>query len=109
MGNGENTLFWVDTWLGEVALKTQYPRLYALYLCKEISVAEKMSDASNLSFHRQPRRGVEKEQFRDLSSRLSEVILHQMIDRWVWTLDSSVEFSVKLVHNLIDDTLLPKS
>ena len=91
-------------------MKTQYPRLYALDLCKDISVAEKMNDASlDLSFRPQPRGGTEEEQFCDLSFRLSEVILPQMIDRWVWTLDSSGKFSVKSVLNLIDNTLLPKS
>ncbi|GJY87047.1 hypothetical protein Tco_0501675, partial [Tanacetum coccineum] len=32
VGNGENTLFWDDSWLGEAALKIQYTRLYALEL-----------------------------------------------------------------------------
>nr|GFB27867.1 RNA-directed DNA polymerase, eukaryota [Tanacetum cinerariifolium] len=42
VGNGENTSFWDDSWLGEVALKVLYKRLYALEMCKSISVTEKM-------------------------------------------------------------------
>ncbi|GKD33073.1 RNA-directed DNA polymerase, eukaryota [Tanacetum coccineum] len=39
--------------IGETALKIQYPRLYALELCKDISVAEKMRQHSlALSFRR---------------------------------------------------------
>ncbi|GKF46295.1 hypothetical protein Tco_0136097 [Tanacetum coccineum] len=41
VGNGENTSFWDDSWLGEVALKVLYKKLYALEMCKSISVAEK--------------------------------------------------------------------
>ncbi|GKA55617.1 hypothetical protein Tco_0754689 [Tanacetum coccineum] len=40
VGNGENTSFWDDSWLEEVALKVLYKRLYALEMCKSISVAE---------------------------------------------------------------------
>ncbi|GJX66847.1 hypothetical protein Tco_0302574 [Tanacetum coccineum] len=39
VGNGENSLFWDGIWFGDVALKNQYPRLYALDLCSgEFSV-----------------------------------------------------------------------
>nr|GEW56594.1 RNA-directed DNA polymerase, eukaryota [Tanacetum cinerariifolium] len=56
VGNGENTSFWNDSWLGEVALKVLYKRSYALEMCKSISVAEKMSHPSlSHSFRRMPR------------------------------------------------------
>nr|GEU63561.1 RNA-directed DNA polymerase, eukaryota [Tanacetum cinerariifolium] len=42
VGNSENTSFWDDSWLGEVALKVLYKMLYALEMCKSIRVAEKI-------------------------------------------------------------------
>nr|GEZ05854.1 RNA-directed DNA polymerase, eukaryota [Tanacetum cinerariifolium] len=55
-----------------------------------------------------PRGGVEEEQFSLLSPRINDVILPNMCDRWIWSLDASGFFSVKSTHHLIDDTLLPK-
>ncbi|GKC95787.1 hypothetical protein Tco_1161229 [Tanacetum coccineum] len=64
VGNGENTSFWDDSWLGEVALKVLYKRLYALEMCKSISVVEKMGHPSLAhSFRRMPRGGVEQENY----------------------------------------------
>ncbi|GKD51409.1 RNA-directed DNA polymerase, eukaryota, reverse transcriptase zinc-binding domain protein, partial [Tanacetum coccineum] len=52
VGDGENSLFWDDIWLREVPLKKQYPRLYALDLCKDVSVADKMRHSIlDFSFH----------------------------------------------------------
>ncbi|GJW73088.1 RNA-directed DNA polymerase, eukaryota [Tanacetum coccineum] len=105
--NGEDTLFWEETWLGEKELKLKYPRLYSLESCKQISVAEKMNHASlSSSFRRSPRGGDEDEQFWHLQFFLADLILPQMNDRWYWSLNGSGEFSVKSARILIDDTLL---
>nr|GEU61580.1 RNA-directed DNA polymerase, eukaryota, reverse transcriptase zinc-binding domain protein [Tanacetum cinerariifolium] len=56
VGNGEETLFWEETWLGEKELMFQYPRLYSLESCKQILVAEMMNHASvSSSFRRSPK------------------------------------------------------
>ncbi|GKC96280.1 hypothetical protein Tco_1161722, partial [Tanacetum coccineum] len=41
LGNGEKARFWEDRWFDGVPLKTCFPRLYALELCKDITVASK--------------------------------------------------------------------
>jgi len=38
VGNGENTLFWSDVWVGEVSFRVRYPRLYDLPMHKEESM-----------------------------------------------------------------------
>ncbi|GJX47643.1 RNA-directed DNA polymerase, eukaryota, reverse transcriptase zinc-binding domain protein [Tanacetum coccineum] len=109
VGNGEDSKFWNDIWLGDLALKAQYPRVYAMELHKDISVAEKKRDSSlALSFLRPPRGGAKEEQYFHLLSRVDEVSLACMLDRWVWTFDSSEEFLVKSVRILIHDMFLPK-
>ena len=46
MVNGEDTKFWEDTWLNDVALKVKFPRIYALELEKNVSVAYKKKDST---------------------------------------------------------------
>ncbi|GKC41134.1 RNA-directed DNA polymerase, eukaryota [Tanacetum coccineum] len=106
VGNGEDTLFWEDPWLGENVLRIQYPRLYALETCKSISVADKMKhDSLSYSFRHLPRGGAEDTQFGLLNSCLANLILPQMRDRWYWSLEGSGDFSVKSIRILINDTL----
>ncbi|GJZ10117.1 RNA-directed DNA polymerase, eukaryota [Tanacetum coccineum] len=75
-------------------------------ICSTRSVAEKKRSLSH-SFRRPPRGGAEEEQFKALQSCVFDLLLPQMGDRWVWSLNSSGEFTVKSVRNYIDDILLP--
>nr|GEW64639.1 hypothetical protein [Tanacetum cinerariifolium] len=107
VGNGENTRFWEDVWMGDSSLKCQFPRLYVLDTRKEISVADKLRHESFVfSFRHVSRGGIEAGQYDELSSRLDSIRLVQMNDRWVWSLTGSCDFSVKSVRNLLDDSLL---
>ncbi|GJY40359.1 RNA-directed DNA polymerase, eukaryota, reverse transcriptase zinc-binding domain protein [Tanacetum coccineum] len=64
MGNGIDTSFWNDVWKGDTDFKSLYPRIYALESCKSINVAEKMSHENlGFSLRRDPRGGIEQEQF----------------------------------------------
>lgn len=39
IGNSRRLLFWVDTWMGDNSLSTQFPRLFQLSTEKEISLS----------------------------------------------------------------------
>ncbi|GKD08986.1 hypothetical protein Tco_1188671, partial [Tanacetum coccineum] len=68
---------------GEVALKVLYKRLYALKMCKSISVAEKMGHPSlSHSFRRMARGGVEQENYGLLCSKIADLVLPNISDRW---------------------------
>ncbi|GJZ39987.1 RNA-directed DNA polymerase, eukaryota, reverse transcriptase zinc-binding domain protein [Tanacetum coccineum] len=83
VGNGENTKFWEETWKGDAPFKSVYPRIYALKLSKNISVASKMAHSSiSFSLRRFPRGGIEQEQFAALLSRVEGLILPPIFDRW---------------------------
>ncbi|GKB19423.1 RNA-directed DNA polymerase, eukaryota [Tanacetum coccineum] len=60
------------------------------------------------TFRRPPRGGAEEEQLGFLLSRMDGLILTNIPDRWVWSLEATCEFSVKSVRQLIDDSILPK-
>nr|GEZ20471.1 RNA-directed DNA polymerase, eukaryota, reverse transcriptase zinc-binding domain protein [Tanacetum cinerariifolium] len=82
VGNGENTSFWDDSWLGEVALKVLYKRM--------------------------PRGGVEQKNYSLLCSKVVDLVLPNISDRWCWSLEGSQEFSIKSSRILIDNTILLK-
>ncbi|GKE26097.1 RNA-directed DNA polymerase, eukaryota, reverse transcriptase zinc-binding domain protein [Tanacetum coccineum] len=106
---GVDTLFWEDTWKGDIAFKFMYPRIYKLETCKQINVASKLvHDNVRLSLRRMPRGGVELEQFTDMINSLADLQLLNMQDRWFWSLSRSGDFSVASVRKIIDDHLLPE-
>nr|GEU40285.1 RNA-directed DNA polymerase, eukaryota [Tanacetum cinerariifolium] len=96
--------------LGEVALKVLYKRLYALEMCKSISVAEKMGHPSLSHFSRRmPRGGVDQKNYDLLFLKFTDLVLPNISDRWCWYLEGSQEFLVKSSRILIDNTVLPKA
>ncbi|GJV87374.1 hypothetical protein Tco_1531312 [Tanacetum coccineum] len=109
VGNGLNTLCWEDPWLDDLALKHKFPRLYDLDNYKQITVIEKINHASMVdTFRRAPRGGVEEEQLGFLLSRMDGLILTNIHDCWVRSLEATCEFYVKSIRQLIDDSILPK-
>ncbi|GJR12761.1 RNA-directed DNA polymerase, eukaryota [Tanacetum coccineum] len=72
-----------------------------------ITVGAKLAQPSlEYSLQRNPRGGVEHDQFNELSSLVHDVSLIPMSDRWRWDLESSGDFSVASVRKLIDDKSL---
>nr|GEV24380.1 RNA-directed DNA polymerase, eukaryota, reverse transcriptase zinc-binding domain protein [Tanacetum cinerariifolium] len=109
IGNGLDTSFWEDSWKGDIAFKSLYPRIYALETCKKINVASKMAHENlGISLRRIFRSGDELEQFNDMTNSLVGFQLPSMIDRWFWSLSRLGVFSVASIRKLVDDHLLSK-
>nr|GEX89372.1 RNA-directed DNA polymerase, eukaryota [Tanacetum cinerariifolium] len=56
-----------------------------------------------------PRGGVEQENYGLLCSKVADLVLPNISDRWCWFLEGSQEFSVKSSRILIGNTILPKA
>ncbi|KAL4590001.1 hypothetical protein LXL04_002918 [Taraxacum kok-saghyz] len=106
IGDGVNTRFWKEIWLGNSMLQTAFPHLYALEEDKDVSVAAKFSQPWNASFRRPMLGGAEAAQGQELSVLLHTVHLNQLPDKWVWDLSSDGQFTVASTRHYLDDTLL---
>ncbi|GKD42208.1 RNA-directed DNA polymerase, eukaryota [Tanacetum coccineum] len=82
IGNGDDSRFWFDCWIGDVPLRVKFPRLNA-------------------------RGGIEEHLLADLTSLMDSVTLSNSGDRWVCDLVSDGNFRVKEIRNYIDDLFLP--
>ncbi|XP_058217028.1 uncharacterized protein LOC131327925 [Rhododendron vialii] len=103
VGSGQETLFWDHIWLGEVALKEVYPRLFRISTQKEqvISVVKEGAGDGcwNLSFGRQLYDWEDLQKV-ELQQRLQSVALDSSKKdalQWIWSTDKS--FSVKSVYD----------
>ncbi|GJZ90989.1 RNA-directed DNA polymerase, eukaryota [Tanacetum coccineum] len=67
VGNGINSLFWFDCWIGDAPLHSIFPRLFALELDKNITVAAKLNSEVDSSFRRSARGGIETYQLQERS------------------------------------------
>nr|GFA62597.1 RNA-directed DNA polymerase, eukaryota, reverse transcriptase zinc-binding domain protein [Tanacetum cinerariifolium] len=107
VGDGQNTRFWLDTWISDLPLCVS---LFALEEDKEVSVASKLgSSSADSSFQRPVRDWIERQQWSDLSSLLESVILSPSKDRWFCDLNGEGAFHVKDARSIIDDIFLPSS
>ncbi|GJU91759.1 RNA-directed DNA polymerase, eukaryota [Tanacetum coccineum] len=109
VGNGMNTSFWNDCWIGDSMLKHLFPRLFALETIKDIYVAHKFRVPITCSFRRPVRGGLEAQQLDHLMGLIESTLLSNSEDRWVWDLNGDGVFHVKDVRNLLDETFLPKA
>nr|GEW55783.1 copia protein [Tanacetum cinerariifolium] len=100
-------MFWEDTWNEGGKFKCRFPRMYALESCKSITVGRKLAQSSLIdSFRRSPRAGAKQQQYNDLEDMVTAMILALILNRLVWSLESSGEFTVASVRKLIDDKWL---
>ncbi|GJZ12721.1 RNA-directed DNA polymerase, eukaryota [Tanacetum coccineum] len=80
-----------DPWLDDLAVNHKFPRLYALDNYKQITVVDKINHASMVdTFCRPLRGGAEEEQLNFLLSYMDGLILTNIPNRWVCSLEVTV-------------------
>jgi hypothetical protein len=99
LGDGRDTLFWYDTWIGEVPLRVKFPRLFELADSKDRTVEE----MSRLEWEEEGLAWVwrrrllawEEESLRECSAMLHNIVLQvNTHDAWRWLLDPSRGYTV---------------
>ena len=109
VGNGRNTFFWSDNWLGGVPLKLQFNRLYDLSVHKECSVEDmstaRWEDGSLGWVWRRRLLAWEEESVRECVGLLNNFVLQDNIqDHWRWLLDPVHGYTVKGTYRFLTTT-----
>jgi hypothetical protein len=98
VGNGSDTRYWEDVWLGETTLAHQYPSLYNIVQCKNVTVANVLTQAPlNMGF-RHVLSGNRWTSWLCLCRRLMGIQLTNESDRFLWKLTNNGVFSVKSMY-----------
>ncbi|GAU48338.1 hypothetical protein TSUD_267630 [Trifolium subterraneum] len=106
VGNGRDTLFWLDPWLEECPLQRSFCRLYELAENTSISVADMFEAGWGIGGEEWKWRrrlfAWEEELVLGCIGKLANIFLQvDEVDRWVWKLHSSQSYSVKSVYSYL--------
>ena len=100
VGNGRNTLFWYDCWVGKMPLNLKFSRLFDLAVFKECSVEEMSTlgwtEGGGVWVWRRRLLAWEEESVRECSFLLHNIVLQDTVsDNWRWLLDPIHGYSVR--------------
>jgi hypothetical protein len=113
LGNGNQTAFWSDIWLGSAPLQTVFPRLYSIVIQKDSSVADmRIPLQGEYTWNFEWRRRLfvwEEDLVVQLKEALALVVLSDDRDRWVWVPNSSGAFTVKSTYWYIINLFVPQN
>ncbi|XP_039685099.1 uncharacterized protein [Medicago truncatula] len=98
--DGRSTLFWHDTWLGDIPLKLKFPRLFDLAETKERMVEEMWrlgwEEEGGAWVWRRRLLAWEEESVRECCALLLNIVLQDNVcDTWRWLLDPVNGYSVR--------------
>jgi hypothetical protein len=97
-GNGEETIFWEDVWIGAIPLKERFPRLYNLTFSVYITVAKVFVEGWGCIRFRRVLWGKTAQLWQDLKNLCSVAKLSDGRDRCTWLLEKSGNFSMKSMY-----------
>jgi hypothetical protein len=108
LGNGTNTHFWFDVWIGSSSLKDRFPRLFSISNQKEAMVADLWNRAMDVRWIFNWRRRLfvwEETLVEDLVESLHGINLTDLDEKWCWSPDPNGDFSIKSTYALVSDLL----
>lgn len=109
VGDGRNTLFWLDPWVGGVPLSVRFRRLFDLSVNKSISVSDMSllgwDDGGEAWKWRRRLWDWEEELVVECRTLLSNVLLQaHSLDQWLWQPDPDGGYSVRGAYQLLTVT-----
>jgi hypothetical protein len=106
--NGTLIRFWEDKWIGDSALKDQYPNLYNIVRKKSATIAYVFSTRPlNVSFRRNLV-AANLQSWHNLILRIANIHLNDQSDVFRWSLKSDGQFSVSSMYQaLLDSAIIP--
>ncbi|XP_071694307.1 uncharacterized protein [Rutidosis leptorrhynchoides] len=110
VGNGSNTLFWKEHWIGNEKLCNLFPRLYKLESNPDVSVQDRMA-ANNEELYtwnwKREISGRVLSELMNLEQLLSAAsLVSNLPDKVLWSLDINGGFHINRLSKEIDDQLL---
>lgn len=78
MGDGRDTLFWHDIWVGEITLKSKFPHLYELAVVAEVKSVLGADGAGESLWHRRLI-AWEEESVRECVVLLHNIVLQEKV------------------------------
>ncbi|KAI3506473.1 hypothetical protein L1887_28832 [Cichorium endivia] len=110
VGSGRNTLFWLDKWIGDSALKSKFPMLYNLESRKRSTVADRVSgvgfvwdrDTNLLSSD-------QLSELHQLRRLLGSCCLVDEPDQWICPWSPDGKFHVDIIRSRLDNIASSRS
>lgn len=110
VGDGRNTLFWLENWLGSFSLAERYPRLFRLDRNQNCLVSDRLLNGEFIPDWIRPLRGGATVMEADEIVRLVGLyVFGNGKDTWAWSLEGMDDFVVKGVRSTIEESLSPSS
>jgi hypothetical protein len=109
MGNGRNTSFWEDSWVGDTSLRESFPRLFSISVQQEDSVADLWNTNGEEGWNLRWRRRLfewEKALLNELLAIINLIQPNEEVDDWRWKEDEGGVFTVKSTYSLMASKLL---
>ena len=98
LGDGRNTRFWEDWWVGDKSLKEAYPSLFFISNDQGITVREAIDkDWGGFTFRR-ALYGDTEQLWNSMRARCEEVLMHGGRDKSMWMLTADRKFTVKSLY-----------
>jgi len=106
VGNGRDTSFWHDIWVGEIPLKLKFPHLFELSVDKECSVEDMRrvlgADDGRERVWRRRLLAWEEESVRECLVLLHNIVLQENVeDTWRWLLDPIHGYSAQGAYRFL--------